>query len=83
MQRELPVIVAEWPRNKREVVRVTLDHYGGQPTLDCRCWYSDPESGFLPGRSGITLAIRHLPVLHEALGKAASEARRLGLLADN
>jgi len=83
MSDKLPFVVAEWPRNKREIIRVTLDQFAGQPTLDCRCWYADSEGGLLPSRSGITPAARHLPLLAEALGNALSEARRMGLIADN
>ncbi len=82
MQPEFPIVVAEWPRNSREMVRVTLNEYRGHPTLDCRCWFSDEDGGFLPGRCGITLAIRHLPRLVQALREAEATARALGLVAD-
>ena len=79
---ELPCIVSEWQRNSREIVRVTLDEFQGQATIDCRCWYVDGEGEYRPSRSGITLAARHLPMLSKALGEALSEARRAGLVAD-
>ena len=80
MQPDLPIVIAEWPRNNRETVRVRLDSYGGRPTIDCRCWYVSTDGEIKPDQSGITLSTNHLPELTEALGKAMSEAQRLGLI---
>ena len=75
-----PVIVAEWNRNDREVVRVALDRYNGRETIDIRAWWQDAEGGWRPGRSGLTLAVKHLPALANALAKALQRARVLGLI---
>src|SRR6266702_4403810 len=31
-----PVVIAEWPRNDREIVRVALDRFNGRFTIDLR-----------------------------------------------
>jgi hypothetical protein len=76
---KLPVVVAQWDRNARQVVRVTVDHYKGCDTIDLRGWYHDPKGGFKPTPSGLTLAIWHLPALIDALTKALDVANELGL----
>jgi hypothetical protein len=76
-----PVVIAEWNRNLREVIRVALDKYNGRHTIDVRVWYYDGAT-FKPGRSGMTLALSHLPAFAEAMGKALDAARKLGLMND-
>jgi hypothetical protein len=79
---EFPIIVAEWDRNSREVVRVALDHYNGRHTINARVWYHDGDGALKPGRTGITLAVKHLPALADAVAKALDAARHLGLVND-
>jgi hypothetical protein len=82
MRNELPVTLAEWPRNSRETLRVRLDTFNGQTIIDCRSWWSDAAGELRPGKSGLTLAVRHLPDLADALAKALAHARNTGLLVD-
>jgi hypothetical protein len=77
-----PVIVAEWPRNRRETIRVSLDEYQGRTTIDCRAWWHDGDGELKPGKAGLTLAVKHLPALAEAIGRALVRAQDLGLLND-
>ena len=81
MRPELPLTLAEWPRNARETVRVRLDRYNGHVVVDCRCWWSDATGELKPGRSGLTLAVRHLPALADALAATLKRAQDTGLLA--
>ena len=74
-----PIVIAEWDRNAREVVRVALDYYSGRHTVNARVWYHD-DDGLKPGKTGITLAVKHLPALADALVKAEHRARELGLI---
>jgi hypothetical protein len=78
---KFPVMVAEWDRNVREVVRVALDQYNGRYTINTRVWYRDSDE-LKPGKSGITLAVNHLQALAEAMSKTLEAARDLGLLND-
>ncbi|MBO1903981.1 transcriptional coactivator p15/PC4 family protein [Microvirga sp. 3-52] len=82
MRNELPVTLAEWPRNSRETLRVRLDSFNGQTIIDCRSWWSDANGELRPGKSGLTLAVRHLPDLPDALANALVHARSTGLLMD-
>ncbi len=66
-------IVASWPRNSRETIIVKLGEYQGNAVVDVRTWF-DGGDGLRPGRSGITLAVKHLPALATAITKAAALA---------
>ena len=67
MQNDLPFTAGEWPRNNREDVRVRLDLFKGRVIVDCRTWWRDEAGELRPGRGGLTLSVRHLPALAEAL----------------
>lgn len=76
-----PLVIAEWDRNSREVVRVALDRYNGRHTVNARVWYRDGDT-LKPSKSGITLALKHLPALADALARSLDAARDMGLLDD-
>jgi transcriptional coactivator p15 (PC4) len=75
-----PIIIAEWQRNNREVVRVTIDRYNNRDTIDIRAWWLDGENNWRAGRGGLTLAVKHLPALADGLADALQRARALGLV---
>jgi hypothetical protein len=77
---EFPIIIAEWQRNSREIVRVALDRFNGRETIDIRSWWQDRDGTYKPGRGGLTLSVAHLPALAEGLALALVEAQRLGLI---
>jgi hypothetical protein len=75
-----PLTIAEWRRNAREVVRISLSEYQGAPTIDVRVWYDDGAGKTKPGRKGLTLSTKYLPRLADALAKALAEAHARGLV---
>lgn len=77
---QFPLVIAEWPRNKREVWRVALDQYQGRYTLNARVWWHDDEDVLKPGKTGITVSVKHLPAMADALAKALARAIELGLV---
>jgi hypothetical protein len=64
------IIVASWPKNTRETLVVRLDIFKGQPIIDVRTWYGGEDGKLMPGRGGLTVSIRHLPALVEAIRRA-------------
>lgn len=76
----LPVTIAAWPKNSREVLQVRLDEFRGQAVIDCRCWYQGSDGNLKPGRGGLTVAVRHLPALAEATAKALTVATAANLI---
>jgi Transcriptional Coactivator p15 (PC4) len=76
-----PVIVAEWPINKRgETARVSIEFYKGTWLINVRKWF-EAEDGEMRPRKGLALSVRHLPQLTEAVAKALSIARERELIA--
>lgn len=75
-----PIVVAEWARNNRELIRVALDKYQGRDVLDARVWWRDEQGKWRPSRSGLTLSVKHLPSLAGGLQAALLRARALGLI---
>lgn len=76
-----PRIISEWDRNKREVIRVELDHYNGRHIVGIRVWYRDGEA-LKPSRSGLTVSVKHLAPLATALSLALNAAEKAGLLGE-
>ena len=76
------IIVAEWPKNSRETLRVRLDTYKDQPVICCRAWYEGKDGTMKPGHGGLTIGIKHLPALADGLAKALATATANGLLAN-
>ena len=75
-----PITIAEWPRNTRELVRITLGRFKNRFTVDIRSWWQNGDGIFKLGRSGLTLAVEHLPKLAEGLDQALMRADLLGLV---
>ena len=71
--------VANWRKNSREVLQVQLSEYKGRILVDARAWYGEPDN-LRPGRSGLTVAIRHLPQLAAGLAAALEAARAHGFI---
>lgn len=73
------VIVSEWQKNQREVVRVGLEEFNGRPIVNLRVWYRPEGSDELrPGKSGIAMAAQHLPALASAINRALALAIQQG-----
>jgi hypothetical protein len=76
-----PVIVAEWPINKRgETARVSIEFYKGTCLINVRKWFEADDGEKRPGK-GLALSVRHLPQLTEAVAKALAIAHERGLIA--
>jgi hypothetical protein len=76
-------VVASWPRNARETIQVALDRYQGREVIDLRTWVTAEDGSLRPTRTGITLAVRHLPQLAAALAAALTAAHERGLIDDD
>ncbi len=77
------IIIAEWPKNGRETLRVRIDSFKSQAVICCRAWYPASDGTLKPGRGGLTISIRHLPALTNALAKALETANAAGLIDSN
>jgi hypothetical protein len=79
---DLPIVIAQWPRNARDTVMVRIDQFNSTMVVDIREWWMSPKGELKPGPKGITMSVRHLPALARALARADATARQLGLLTE-
>lgn len=78
MQPELPIILDEWPRDARHSFRVSLSEYWGSKTVDLRNFYK-ASGGYRPSPKGLTLSVRHLKRLAEAVAAVDQKAADMDL----
>jgi hypothetical protein len=65
-------ILAEFPKNSREVVRIRRTEYQGRELIDIRTFYPDlVEDTMRPGK-GLALRLEQLPDLIQALETSAA-----------
>lgn len=72
-------IIRDIPKNGRETIRVELVEFEGTQLVAARVWYVDGDE-LRPTRKGLSLAIKHLPALVQALQQAERNAREAGIL---
>ena len=74
-------IIAEWQINAREKFRVRLDVFQGRNVIDLRRWFSTGGGNdYRPGNKGVTIAVRHVPALAEALNAALAQLANAGII---
>lgn len=73
------MVVAEFKKNGREIIRVRLNEFKGIPMVDVRAFYQDPPGSgeWRPGK-GIALKRELLPELLGALQQAQEIDQREG-----
>jgi hypothetical protein len=77
-------IIAEWPVNKRERVRVSIEKFKGVDLINLRKWFlADNDDTLRPGKGGIALNVKHLPKLVDAIVKALAVAMAQALCANH
>jgi hypothetical protein len=74
------IIVAEWPLNRRNCMRVVLGSYNGYPIINVRKWFEADDGSIRPTKDGVALALKHLPQLAAAMTAALEIARERGLV---
>ena len=74
------IVIAELNKSGRERVRVAIGSYNGTQIVSLWIWYRTPTGEFRPGKGGLSIGLRHLPALTEAVESALAIARELGRL---
>jgi hypothetical protein len=75
-------IIAEWPLNRRERLRVSIEQYNGTWLFNVRRWFEADDGSMRPGKRGFAIGVKHLPQIAEATAKALAQARARGLIHD-
>ena len=60
-------IIAEIPKNSREVYRVGRRDFKGFPLVDIRVWFDDATTGELRPGKGVSIKLESLPAIVAAL----------------
>jgi hypothetical protein len=82
LKKQKAIIVAQWRRNQKEQIRITLDQYHGRNVISLRTWWKNAAGEERAGRDGISLDVSHAPKLAKAFKRAHSKAKKTGLLDD-
>ena len=72
--------IASIPKNQREDLRITLEHYKGYDLISQRIWYDHDAYEMRPGKQGVVVQLHCLSELIEALKAAILHAEQVGLL---
>jgi hypothetical protein len=78
------MVIAEWQLSRLHWLRIAIEHYKGANYIDIRKWFiGDHDDELHPGKQGITINIKYLPILTDAIVKAHAIAVAKGLVTDN
>lgn len=69
-------VIAEVPKNQREVYRVMARSFKGHRLADVRVWFDDPDTGELRPGKGVSLKVEVLPEIINALAGLVEGGRR-------
>lgn len=73
-------LVAQFEKNSKEEVRVSIDEFHGRKLINLRVFYRTENGQWLPGKQGIALGIDRYRDLADALVKLGEELQTRGLL---
>ena len=80
-----PITFRFFKNRRKDVIAVTLQTYTpprGNPLnlVDVRMFAIDQQGCNVPTKKGVSMSVKRLHDLHEAIGKALAKAQELGLL---
>jgi hypothetical protein len=77
---EASQLVAQFEKNSKEEVRVSLDDFRGRKIINIRVYYRSDNGKWLPGRQGLALGVDRYRDLAEAMLKVGEALQAQGLL---
>ncbi len=70
--------IAQFDKNSREQVRISIDEFKGRKLINIRVWYHNADvEQWLPGKQGITLAVDKFSALESALHELSKALKEL------
>lgn len=73
------MIIAEIPKNAREIIRVEVEEYKGHRFISCRVWAKNNEGESVPTRKGMSISLNHAEPVLMALCAAHEQLKKLGV----
>jgi hypothetical protein len=77
---EASQLVAQFEKNSKEEVRVSIDDFRGRKIINMRVYYRSDNGQWLPGRQGLALGVDRYRDLAEAMLKVGEALQAQGLL---
>jgi len=73
-------LVAQFEKNAKEEVRVSIDDFRGRKIINMRVYYRSDNGQWLPGKQGLALAVDRYRDLADAVLRVGEELQAQGLL---
>jgi hypothetical protein len=73
-------VIAEWPVNSRERLRVSIEQYNRSWLFSARRWFAADDGSIQPTKRGLSIGLKHLPRIAEETARALAFAREHGLI---
>ena len=74
------ILVAQFERNKKEEVRVSVDTFHGRKLINIRVYYKDDDGTMKPGKQGIALGVDRYKDFAGAILAAGQHLKTQGLI---
>lgn len=74
------VVIGEFEKNSKEVVRVSLQQYAGNDLLQIRSFYRDSNGDWKPGNNGISIRAEKFPQLAALLSEAGKALKEFEVI---
>jgi hypothetical protein len=72
--------VAQFEKNSKEEVRVSIDDFRGTKLINIRVYYRSPNGEWLPGKQGVALKVDRYRDLASAILQLGETLQEQGLL---
>jgi hypothetical protein len=73
-------LVAQFEKNSKEEVRVSIDDFRGRKIINIRVYYRSDSGQWLPGKQGLALAVDRYRDLADAVLRLGEALQAQGLL---
>jgi hypothetical protein len=74
------VLVAQFEKNSKEEVRITIDDFHGRKLINLRVYYRSESGQWLPGKQGLALNVDLYRDLADAVLRVGEELQSRGLI---
>ena len=74
------VIVAQFEKNKKEEVRVSVGSFHGRQIINMRVFFKDDDGIWKPGKQGLALSVERYKDLAGAIVQVGEHLKSKGLL---
>ena len=74
------VVVAQFEKNKKEEVRVSVGSFHGRQIINMRVFYKDDDGSWKPGKQGLALSVERYKDLAGAIVQVGEHLKTKGLL---